>query len=131
MVSRWPVVLTLAVGPQDLDEDGLLTDAAAERLFAVARDAFFDLCATVDRSSIEARKTSIRKGSVTVSDTVSVSVGVVELFADTFTMTARIRPAGTDVVAADVSCSLSPGTTVPPNMRDEFIAIAHSASYMH
>ena len=131
MVSRWPVVLTLALGPQDADDDSLLTEAAAERLFAVACDAFFDLCTTVDRSSIEVRTTSTRRGPGTVGDSVSISVGVVELFADAFTMAARIRPVGTDAIAADVSCSLSPGAEVPASMRDEFISLAHTAAHFH
>lgn len=131
MVSRWPVLLTVPLDPQDADEGGILTESAAERVFALARDAFFDLCSTVERSSIEVRSMFVRRGSSVVSEDVTVSVGVVELFADSFTMTARIRPRGADAVAADVSCSLSPGAEIPRGMRDEFIALAHRASHFH
>jgi hypothetical protein len=68
------------------------------------------------------------------TDGVTVSVGVVEVFPDRFTMLARVRPVGPadgDGLAASASCSLSPGGAVPTAMRDEFIALAHAAAHFH
>jgi hypothetical protein len=70
-----------------------------------------------------------------IDDTgVTVAVAVVEVYPDSFTMTARIRPAGPasgDGIAATAWCSLAPRGEVTNAMRDEFIAHAHSARYMH
>jgi hypothetical protein len=79
------------------------------------------------------------RGSAVVAGTplsdnrrVTISVNVVEVFPDRFTMSARIRPADREGVAADARCSLAPKSgEVPIVMRDEFIALAHAASYTH
>ena len=132
MIGRWPVLVTVPLGAEDADGDGCLTDEAVERIFAAGRSAYFDLCTTVDPSAIEIRSTSIRARTASVCDAVTVSVSVVgELFPDRFTMSARIRPAETDGIAADVSCSASPGGNVTTAMRVEFIALAHSARHMN
>ncbi|MGQ0802507.1 MAG: hypothetical protein ACT4PI_01400 [Actinomycetota bacterium] len=58
-------------------------------------------------------------------------MSVVEVFADRFTMEARMRPRDRDGIAATAWCSLSPGGEVPTAMRDEFIALAHAAPHVH
>ena len=135
ILSRWPVLVALPVTPSDQDADGRLTDAAVERLFAEARTVYFDRCATVDPSALELRNSKVDLSHATVTaDEVTVSVGVVEVFPDHFTMLARLRPvapADGDGLAATASCSLSPGGEVPNAMRDEFIALAHSAAHFH
>jgi hypothetical protein len=135
MVSRWPVLVTLGVEPGECDEEGRLTGAAVERLFARGRDAYFELCTTVEGSTVEVLASSVDRGSVAPGDGgVTVSVGVVEVFPDSFTMTARVRPARSSVeghTAASGWCSLSPGGEVSTAMRDEFIALAHGAAFPH
>jgi acyl-CoA thioesterase FadM len=136
MVSRWPVVVSLPVAAPDCDQDGRLTDASVERLFAHARAAYFARCATVDATRLQLQRSSVQRGRAAVGDEgVTVSVTVAELFSDRFTMTARLRPVGPadgDGVAATAWCSLSPdGREVPAAMRDEFIALAHSARHIH
>lgn len=131
MVSRWPVVLSLPVAASVRDGDGRLTNAAVERLFGQARVAYFERCTTVDASTLEVRKSSTQPGEAAAGDGVTVSVNVTEVFPDSFTMTARIRPREGDGIAATAWCSLTPSGEVPRAMRDEFIALAHAAAYTH
>jgi hypothetical protein len=131
MVSRWPVLLSLPVGATDRDEDGRLTDAGVERLFAQARAAYFEQCRTVDASALKIVSCTVQRGRAEVGDGASVSVNVVEVFPDRFTMTAMLRPDAGGDIAATAFCSLSPGGIVSTAMRDEFIALAHAARYVH
>lgn len=131
MVSRWPVVVTLPVDAPDRDADGRLTDAAVDSLFARARAAYFDRCATIDAPTVGVRKTTARPGDAVAGDSVTVSVNVVEVRRDSFTMESRIRPTDRDGIAATAWASLSPGGDVSKAMRDEFIALAHAASHIH
>jgi len=74
----------------------------------------------------------VERGSGAVGDNgVTVSLGVVEVFPNKFTMTAVLRPADGDGIAARAWCSLSPGGEVSKAMRGEFIALAHAAKYIH
>ena len=52
IVSRWPIVMPVSVQAGDCDDDGRLTDAGAERMFALARERYFDLCTTVDTATV-------------------------------------------------------------------------------
>ena len=132
IVSRWPVLLALTVACSDRDGSDRLTDAAVERLFAEARAAYFDRCATVDESSLSIEASFIGSQRAPVSDVgVTVSVSVVEVFPEGFTMSARLRPREGDGIAATTSCRLTPGGPVLPAMRDEFIALAHRATHVH
>ena len=131
IVSRWPVVVSLPVGADERDDEGRLTEAAVERLFAEVRAAYFEQCTTVDRSALEVRETKVRVAGEPVGDAVTVSASVVEVFPDSFTMNARIRPGEGGEVAAEAWCSLSPGGEVTKPMRDEFIALAHAATHFH
>lgn len=131
MISRWPVLVSLPVGAEDRDEDGLLTEPAIERLFAHARRAYFDRCATVEETTLKLRESSVHRGTAAAGDRVTVSVSVTEVYPDRFTMRAMLRPWATDGTAATARCSLSPGGEVSTHMRDEFIALAHAATYLH
>src|SRR6476659_2554086 len=108
ILSRWPVVVALPVTASDRDADGRLVDTAVERLFAQARAAYFERCATVDPATVEGRRTRVQPGQcAATADEVTVSVGVVELFDDSFVMVARIRPvapADGDGLAATATC---------------------------
>jgi acyl-CoA thioesterase FadM len=131
MLSRWPVVVALPVLADECDEEGLLTEAAIERLFAAARSAYFQRCASVDESVVELRASTVRRGDSAPGDRVTISVNVVEVYPETFTMDARVRPADRDGIAATGRCSLSPGGQVSDAMRDEFIALAQGARRPH
>jgi hypothetical protein len=132
IVSRWPVLLSLPVVAADRDENDRLTDLAVVRLFAQARSAYFERCTTVDGSSLELRESTVQPGRAALGqDGVTVSVSVVEVFPDSFTMTARLRPRSGDGIVATAWCRLSPGRPVSTDMRDEFIALAHTATYVH
>jgi hypothetical protein len=130
MVSRWPVVVSVPLAEHEVDAPGELSDAAIERVMQCGRDAYFDLCSTLDGASIEVRETATSRRGAAVTEQVTISVSVVEVFPDSFTMHARIRPAETDGVVADVVCEVSAGE-VTTAMRDEFIALAHGASHYH
>jgi hypothetical protein len=133
IVSRWPVRISIGVAPTDLDDEGRLTVDAVERYFAQARVAYFDRCTTTSIDALDVRGSAVVPGTpIAGNSNVTISVNVVEVFPDRFTMSARIRPADRDGVAADARCSLAPTTGEVPNaMRDEFIALAHGASYTH
>src|SRR5262249_1040380 len=110
-----------------------LTTDAVERYFAQARAAYFERCATTGIDALELRGSAVVAGTaIAGNDRVTISVNVVEVFPDRFTMSARVRPADRDGVAADARCSLAPKNGEVPNaMRDEFIALAHGAAYTH
>ena len=132
IVSYWPLVIPLPVGPGDCDANGYLTDAAVEQMFALARARYFDLCTTVDASTVVIPRSAVVRGDATVTPGgITISVGVIEVYPETFTMAARIRPADGPGVAADARCSVSPGGDVTDAMRDEFIALAHAARRTH
>ena len=122
----------MEVAPSDCDDDSRLTDAAVERMFADARREYFSLCSTIDTGALTVRRATVQRGvPIDAADGVTISVNVVEIFPDCFTMHARIRPAHDAGVAADASCTLSPGGEVTKVMRDEFIALAHAARLTH
>lgn len=137
MLSRWPVLLDLPVGAADVDDDGLLTDAACERLFAAGREAYFALSSTVDGDEVTVLESSPprRRAPIGIdvdgsSVSVSISVSVTELFPDRFVMEARVRPSEGDAIAADLRCVVT-GGEVTDAVRDDLIAIAHAAAHWH
>ena len=133
MVSRWPVLVTLAVEAADVDHAGMLTEAGVERLFASVRTTYFDRCSTVDESELELRATQVRIGDAPATASVTVSVSVVEVFPERFTMNALVRPASEPGTAAAAMCSLAlaGGGETSTAIRDEFIALAHDARHFH
>ena len=130
MVSRWPVASTVTVQPHELDSAGRLTDAGAQRVFAHARQTYFDECTTLDGVEITAGRADVRIGDGVVAGVVEVLVGVVEIYPDSFTMRARIRPQEGEGIAADCESLLSVAGELPPACDDEFIARAHDARHM-
>ena len=128
IVSRWPIRFEASVTAEDADANGMLTDVAIERLSSRARSEYFALCRTIDARDVTVLETQIRNRSAPVSEQVSVSAGVSEIFAARFVLRIRIRAVGADV-AADVSCSMSPGAELTKAMRDEFISLAHNARH--
>src|SRR4051794_40368437 len=97
IVSRWPVLLSLPLFDDERDEEGQLTDAGVERLCGCARDAYAELCPNIDWSTVEIGAVDIRRGGrVLAGRNVTVSIGVVEVFDDSFTIAARVRPESGD-----------------------------------
>ena len=132
MVSRWPVLISASVASEDLDADGFLRPAAAERLFGEARVEYVGECRTLAGREVDVVDVVVTPGDVAVGPgAVTVSVSVVEVFPDRFTMNARIRPAAGEGVLADAVCSVLPGGPVTDDIRDELIAKAHAASHYH
>jgi acyl-CoA thioesterase FadM len=131
MVSRWSIRITVPLATDDCDDAGHLTDAGAQRVFAVARSAYFARCSTFDPRTVTVLNSAIRRGDAVAGDAVSIAVNVSEVFPDSWRMIARIRPVAGGDTAADARCTLSTGADVTTAMRDEFIALAHGASHMH
>jgi hypothetical protein len=130
MVSRWPVLVTTTLRAGDRAADGQLTDAAVDRLFREGRAEYFDQCATIDGSAIAATITSIHQdGTAPEYASVEVVVGIVEIFAARLTMAARIRTASSDGLVTDATCDVAVDA-VTAAMRDELIALAHSARHV-
>src|SRR5690349_13478356 len=67
IVSRWPVVTPVALEDGDRDSDGRLTEAGTERMFALARARYFDLCETVDPATLEVQHLAVARGSAPVN----------------------------------------------------------------
>ena len=150
IVSRWPVLLSVPLAAGDCGADGRLTDAAVARLFALARDAYFEQCPSVDPAALELLGASQVVGvaldpaalellgashvvgvALDPDSAPTISVNVTEVYPDSFRMTAHIRPEAGEGIAADAACVLAPPAGVPDAMRDEFIALAHGARYTH
>jgi hypothetical protein len=132
MVSRWPVRIALDVTVDEVDNDARLNPAAVLRCFAAARAVYLAECTTVDTERLSLREPVVVVGSAPVANgRLTISVNVVELFPDSFTMSARLRPTDGDGVAASATCTLVPEGGVTDAMRDEFIAHAHAARFTH
>jgi len=129
IVSRWPVRLTLPLERDDRDGDDRLTEAAVERVFAIAADAYFDRCDTVGAGRVVIAERVTVVGVPVAGDQVTISVGVIEIYPDEFTMEARVRPAEGEGVAARAKYRYKVDGGVGEPMRDEFIALAHAARY--
>jgi acyl-CoA thioesterase FadM len=132
IISRWPTRLDVALIDGDCDADGRLNETGAARLFALAREAYFDESTAVDQGLLALRTCTIRIGDAPVAGhKVSVSVNVSELYDDEFTMTSRMRPTTGAGIAANGTCSLGLAGGVTRAVRDEFIAREHGARYTH
>jgi hypothetical protein len=131
IASRWPTLIRVPVGAEDLDAGERLTDAAIEWAFAQARTKYFEHCRTFDGPAAVLSDLAVTRGDATGGDHVTVSVGVIEVFPERFTMAGRIRPAEGEEIVADVRCSVAPAGGVSDEIRDELIAHAHEARYSH
>ena len=133
MVSKWPVLVSLAVTAADADDDsGRLTSAAGERLFAAARDEYLAGCATLAGRTLEAKNVTIVAGDAPVeAGEVTVSVSVIELFPDRLTMALRVRSTGADGIVGEGTCDVLLGGPLTDEIRDELIAHAHGARHYH
>jgi hypothetical protein len=130
MASRWPTLINASITPEDVDAAGRLTTDAVERLIGEARAAYLRGCETFEVSAATAQRATIRGGQPLTGDAVTVSIGVVEGFPETFEMEARIRSDNGDI-AADARCTVALRGGVTNAIRDELIARAHNARYMH
>jgi hypothetical protein len=132
IVSRWPVVRRIEVGPADLDADGYLLAPAAARIFAEVRRVYLDDCATLGALDVMVRECVVERGDARVDEpTVTAATNVSEIYPESFTMTLRVRPASGPGIVASGLCSLTTGGALPIACRDEFIARAHNARYTH
>jgi acyl-CoA thioesterase FadM len=131
IASRWPTLIRVAVGAEDLDADERLTEAAIERAFADARAKYFERCRTFDGPAAGMSGLAVARGDAKPGDHVTVSVAVIEVFPERFTMAGRIRPAEGDEIVADLRCTVAPAGGVSDEIRDELIAHAHEARYAH
>ena len=130
MLSRWPVVMSVVIDETERDDSGVLTDTACERVFALARAEYFGRCETFAESDVLLVGTTIVADAPVATDSITVSVGVVEIYPDRFTMELRIRPCEGEGIVAAGRCSLSlPAVT--DEIRDEFIRLAQDAHYMN
>jgi hypothetical protein len=132
IVTRWPVLVSLPVAAEDRDADGRLTVACVERFFADARRVYVGACRTLDGRELTVSDVAVALGPAAVEvGEASVSVSVVEVFDDRFTMHARVRPAEGDGIAAEARADVLPGGVVTRELRDELIAHAHGARHYH
>ena len=130
IASKWPVLVSLAVVDGDCDDEGALSEAGTERLFAEARAAYFERCSTISADEVVVVEQRAQPGLVVEDGEVTVSVSVVEVFPDAFTMHGLLRGGGTASVQAKAKVAPASGE-VTTAMRDEFIAKAHAAAHYH
>lgn len=132
IVTRWPVLVSLPVTADDRDDEGRLTAACVERLFARVREVYFGMCRSLDGRELTLSEVVVGLGPAPVEvGEASVSVSVVEVFDDRFTMDARVRPAEGDGIAAEARADVFPGGAVTREIRDELIAHAHEGRHYH
>jgi hypothetical protein len=129
MLSTWPVVISVRLDEAARAGD-TMSDAAIQESFAAARDEYFALCQTVTQSRCEFGEISIQRGGGVSGPEVSVSIAVIELFPEGFTMSGRIR-GDHDEIVADARCFATYAGGVGDAVRDELIAIAHNANQWH
>jgi len=130
MLSRWPVLISVALVETDRDDNRVLTDTAVERAFALARSAYFDRCRTVAQSDTSVVAINAVVDAPVDTNSIDVSVGVVEIYPDRFTMELRARPSAGEGVAARGRCTLALAE-ITDQTRDEFIRLAHGARYIN
>jgi acyl-CoA thioesterase FadM len=129
--TKWPVLLQLPIAATDVGADGRLTNSAITLAFDAACAAYLDECTTLDRTTIEVVDVTIAPGApVAVDEPVTIATGAVEIYAERFTIAARIRSVG-EQAAADVRASVLVVSGVTDEIRDELIALAHAARYYH
>jgi acyl-CoA thioesterase FadM len=143
--SRWVVLREFAVGPDDLDPDGVVRADAVERWMDETRAAYLERCPVLrelqERSGLELRArvhqapAPERFGRPT---DVIVGAGATEIRPTSFTIALRLQPTGGDggaAVNAAYELSLEDPETgeareLGNDIRDELIALEHAASYV-
>lgn len=132
ILSRWPVLITVALDGADRDATQRLTADAVDRLLGTARAAYFEQCTTVGPHDIDGvATTQFAIGDPVTCGHVTVSLGVIEIYPDGFTMEARIRPRDDPGLGARARCRVRLHGPVTDPIRDELIALAHAARHMH
>ncbi len=144
--TRWSVLRTHDVEPADLDEDGLVADAALRRWIEEARSAYLDQCSKLQAgrsdSGIElrCRDREIPPGAALGRPAkVVVSASATEVFRTSFVISVRLRAAGggsDELINAACTVELGDATTgslreLDPEIRDELIALEHSARHFN
>ncbi len=146
LVSKWVVLESHAVAPDDLDTEGQLRDDVVAGWIDDARRAYLDRCAVLrDTSERTGRVVRCEMGELPrgaqfgAPDTVNVSAGATEVWPDAFRIAFRIRGFGTgDDPACNTSCTVSledPANgercALGDDVRDELIALAHDARHFN
>ena len=145
-MSRWPVLLEHAVGPEDLDAEGRIRDDVVERWVDDVCAAYLEHCvvlaAALEREGLRVRSRTVklphgeRLGHPTE---VVVSAGATEILPESFTIAVRLRPFGGErEVALNGARTIQledPATgevhPVTNDIRDELIALAHAARHFN
>jgi hypothetical protein len=140
--SKWSVVTEHRVGPEDVDADHLMTDAAVDRWATGAAATYLGQCPKLEDCRADAGlvvSTTVRPRSGTASlqgaTSVAVSATATEVFPRAFVISVRIRPVdGASSDPLDVSCEIrleDPATgaaqDIGREIRDELIALEQAA----
>jgi acyl-CoA thioesterase FadM len=144
VVSKWVVLESHPVGPDDLDAAGLLRDDVVAQWIAEARRAYLDRCPAL-RAAADAAGLVIRCEPAVLAAgahfgapvTVNVSAGATEVWPDSFRIAFRIRSFGSgDDVAFNTTCTVAledratgARAEIGDAVRDELIALAHEARH--
>jgi hypothetical protein len=143
--SRWVVLRTFAVGPDDLDDRRVVRAEAVERWMAETRSAYLERCVVFRglqdgaglqlRARVHDAPAPERFGQPTA---VIVGAGATEIRPTSFTISFRLRPTdgdGDDSINAACEVSLEDPETgealeLGDDIRDELIALEHAASHI-
>ena len=144
--SRWVVLRTHDVGPDDLDAAGLLHADVVDGWLADARAAYLEKCTAFcdlrERSGAELQARidpapdPRRFGTPTG---VVVGAGATEIYSTAFRMALRLRPVdGDGDDAINVKCEVSlvdlatgEALELGNDIRDELIALEHAAAHIN
>jgi acyl-CoA thioesterase FadM len=146
VVSKWVVLQSHAVAPDDLDADGVLRDDVVARWLDDTRRDYLDRCAVLCDAAeqgglaVHCEMAELPSGAqFGAPETVNVSAGATEVWPDSFRIAFRIRSFGAgDDAAFNTSCVVSledPATgariELGDDVRDELIALAHDARHFN
>ena len=146
VVSKWVVLESHTVAPDDLDAECVLRDEVVARWIDDTRRAYLDRCSvlrdTADRAglAVHCEMAELPTGAqFGAPETVNVSAGATEVWPDSFRIAFRIRSFGSvDDAAFNTSCTVSlqdPATgeraEIGDDVRDELIALAHNARHFN
>jgi acyl-CoA thioesterase FadM len=143
VLTRWPIVHEVRVGPGELGRDGSPNPGALGRWRAAVWDAYLDRCPNVRRATRAGRSrlivSPLRLGlcrPVEPGITALVATAMTELRTSSFEMAFRIRALGSDggpVADGRFSVALREVATgnpltMPERMRRELLAVEADAS---
>ena len=145
-MTKWSVTQHHRIRPDDLRDDGRVSDAAVQRWIAIARSAYLAQCKVLEtmrvRHGLKLRdRSTVQPGGAALAPAsgVVVTASATEVLPSSFVISVRLRPVGgesDDPVNATCVIRLEDPTTgeaheIGNDVRDELIALEHAARHFN